>query len=308
MLAVLPTVLPLFALIAAGFAGTRTGYVPPALIAPVTAYAIRVAMPAMVFDAVTSVPVTEALNPGFMAAYAGASLAVLAAGMAVGRAVFALPRPQAAIMAMGMACSNSGFMGYPVALGVVGPAAAPLLAQCMLVENVLMFPVVLALTEAGGRSPLRSALAALAGLARNPMILALAAALALSASGLALPAPLAEAVAMLARTGPTIALLIIGATIAALPLAGVYGMAGTIAAGKLVLHPAAVLAALSLVPGLDPVLLHGGVVFAAVPMLSIYPIFGERAGLRLLAAAALLAATIGSFATLPAVLALTGPG
>ena len=45
-------------------------------------------------------------------------------------------------------------------------------------------------------------------------------------------------------------------------------------------------------------MLAGGVLFAAVPMVSIYSLLGQRAGLQLLTATALLAATVVCFGTI----------
>lgn len=47
---------------------------------------------------------------------------------------------RSAIMALGVSVSNSGFVGYPIALTVLGEQAAVALALGMLVENLLMIP------------------------------------------------------------------------------------------------------------------------------------------------------------------------
>ena len=55
----------------------------------------------------------------------------------------------AAMTGLGMSASNSGFIGYPVVVMVVGPLAALPMALCMLVESLLMVPLALTLAEAG---------------------------------------------------------------------------------------------------------------------------------------------------------------
>jgi len=75
-------------------------------------------------------------------------------------------------------------------------------------------------------------------------------------------------------------------------------------AGKLVVHPLTVWAALALVPDLDLALSVGAVLYAAMPMVTIFPILAARGGQGQLAAKGLLAATLASFATLPLAITL----
>ncbi len=81
-----------------------------------------------------------------------------------------------------------------------------------------------------------------------------------------------------------------------------------VAAGKLLLHPLAVLAVLLMLPGLDATLRTAAVVFACMPMLSIYPLLAQKHGEQAFSAAALLVATLASFATISAWLWLLDAG
>ncbi len=294
----LTTILPLFALIALGFAALRGGYVDPGHTRPLGDFLMKIALPALIFDAVTGLPPGDALNWRFIGAYAAGSLVAFGAGLVIARRVMGFDMAAGAMVGLGMSGSNSGFMGYPIALGVIGAGAAPMLAQAMVVENVLMIPLALALSARVGNTGRAAGLQALRGVFANPIILALLAGLAFSLAGLALPGVLSDAVGMLAGVAPPIALFVLGATIAQLPMSGVRANAGVIVAGKLVLHPLAVLAALWLTPGIDGLVLLGGVIFAASPMMSVYPLFGARGGIEMLSATALLIAVLASFATL----------
>ena len=294
----LSTILPLFLLIALGFVAVRVGYVDRAHSRPLGDFVMKIALPALIFDAVTGLPPGEALNWRFIGAYAAGSLVAFGAGLWLARRVMRFDLAAGAMVGLGMSGSNSGFMGYPVALGVIGAGAAPLLAQAMVVENVLMIPLALALSAGRGTGGRAVALRALGGVAANPIILALLAGLVFSVAGLRLPAVIGSSVGMLAGVAPPIALFVLGATIAQLPMAGVRGNAAMIVAGKLVLHPLAVLAALWLTPGIDGRVLLGGVILAAAPMMSVYPLFGARGGIEMLSATALLIAVLASFATM----------
>jgi len=213
---------------------------------------------------------------------------------------------QSAILAMGMSVSNSGFIGYPIAVMVIGPTAGLAMALGMLVENLLMVPLALALAEAGqqqgrGLVVLRETARRLL---RNPLIIAIVLGLAMSLSGLRLPLVPAQVVEMLAAASAPVALFVIGATLYGMKIGGMAADLAQTAIGKLILHPLLMFAALSLVPGIDPLLMVAGLLFASAPMMSVFPILGQRFGLEERCAASLVGCTVLSFFSVSAVLAL----
>lgn len=306
---VLLAIIPLFLLMALGFLSVRSGYFAAENIRALAELVLRIALPALIFYSLTGVTLSEAVLPGFIAAYAAGSLAIFATGILLARRLFGMDLPTSALVAIGMACSNSGFMGYPIALEFLGPLAAKVLAQCMIVENLVMIPLAMALgTPGGGASRGAAIRAQVVGLLRNPVVVALAAALIVTGSGLPLPAPVRQTLEMLARMSAPVALFVLGATLAALPLGGIMDRVGLVVCGKLIGHPAAVALAMAVVPGVDPAVRAGGILFAAMPMLSIFPILTQRVGQSALAASALLLATATSFGTLSLLPHLLGLG
>jgi predicted permease len=243
----------------------------------------------------------------FLAGYCAGSLAIFAVGFAwarrEGRGVAV-----AAMQGLGMSVSNSGSVGYPVAALVIGAGAATILAQTMIVENLILLPIGLTLAEmaqAPGGSLGGVLLDIGRTLVRNPLLIAIAAAIVVAASGVTLPEIAARPVALLGTAAVPLALLVVGGRLAQLGKGGgAKREVARIALGKLLGHPIAVGGALVLMPGLDPVLLAGGLLFAAAPMMSIYPIFGARFGMAEASATALFAATLGACATLTALVML----
>ncbi len=295
----LSTVLPLFLVIVLGYAAIRSGYVRAEQIGPIAGFVVRIALPALIFNAVTSVSPGDALNWAFIAGYGGASLLTLGLGLSAGLLLFGLRVGPAAIMGLGMAGSNSGFMGYPLALSVIGGAAAPMLAQCMLIENLLIIPLALTIAEvSGGRAGGGAMRRVLISTVNNPVLPAVLVALSVSMLRIPVPMPVQQGIDMLADVAAPIALFVVGGTIATTPFRGMLGQVSAVALGKLVLHPVLVFGALSLAPGIEPVTIAGGMLFAAVPMMTIYPILGQRAGIGMMGASALVGATVASFATL----------
>ncbi|GGB06867.1 AEC family transporter [Allosediminivita pacifica] len=299
MIAVLEVTAPIYLLIILGFATVRSGYIAPETIRALGSFVIRVCIPALIFSAVMG-PSTG-LHWGLLLAYGGASLGAFAAGLVIMRGLRCHALARAVISSLGMANSNSGFMGYPIATQVIGAqAAVPILACAMVVESMVMIPLALALADAGafpGESFPRAFGRALRALLRNPIVVGLVAGLAVNLSGLAMPGVVVSFLDFLVQAAPVVALYVVGGTVAAFPQRGLSPDTILIAAGKLVLHPVLAFLLLSLVPGLPGEFLLGGVLFASVPMLSIFPIFGQRYGIESLTATTLVATTTLSFVT-----------
>lgn len=300
MLQILLISAPVYLIIALGYGAVRHGLFEQRDTRVLGRFVVHFGVPALLFRAMSSRPLAEVIDARWLLVYAVASLLVLLGSVLALRRLRGQPMTQAAIQAMGMASSNSGYVGYPIAAQLLGPPAAVGLALAMLVENLLVMPLALALAERGqrGTRSFNGFWFVLRGMPRNPMILGILAGLLVGLLQLPLPEVLARTVQIMAASATPLALFVIGGTLVGLKPDGMRGDLATIAIGKLVLHPAAVLAGLLLVPGIDPPLRSAAVVFASAPMLSIYPVLSQRYGLDKLAAAALLVATVASFLTI----------
>lgn len=301
MLDILAVTGPIFIIIAIGYAAVRSGLFARADTRALGAFVINIALPAVLFRALSQRSFAEVMNLDYLVAYALGSLAVFALGVAVARWLRRRELPAAAIVGMGMAMSNSAFIGFPVALQLFGQVAAVGLALAMLVENLLLLPLVIALAEGGGGKGVSLAAVlrqTFARLLKNPIVIAIVAGFASSLAGLQLPVPAARAIELLALASAPVALFVIGGSLVGQRVHGMLGEIGLIAIGKLVLHPLAVLAMLWLLPPIDPVLQMVALVLASAPMLTIYPIFGQKYGQEGMCAAALVITTLASFLTL----------
>lgn len=298
MLSIVSVTIPVYLLIGLGYLAARRDWFAPAEMRVFGRFVIQFALPALVFQALAQRRFSEILNGRYLLVYATASLLVLLGAWFVARRVQGRGAAFSALFGMGMGFSNSGFVGYPIVMQLLGPTAAVALALCMLVENVLLLPLTLALAEGhtGTRSWHGVLRQTLARLAKNPLILAIAAGLAVSLLGLEIPAPVAKGVGLLAGASTALALFVIGGSLKGLQLRGRLRDVGLVALGKLLLHPLAVLAMLYFVPVAEP-LRTAVVLFAAMPMLSIYPILAQPHGEEAFCAAALLLATVLSFLT-----------
>ncbi|SFU81243.1 AEC family transporter [Halomonas korlensis] len=302
MLEILAITTPIFLLIGAGYLAMGIRLLNREQIQGVATFVLYFALPALVIRALTENPLEEVFQPHYLLAYGLGSVAVFAFALLLTLALQGKSLSEAAIHALGMAASNSGFIGYPVAAMVLGASpAAVLLALNMVIENLLIIPAALILAEAGRQSGAGIATVArktFFRLVRNPILVGLMVGLLLAVTGIALPSPLAKAIDMLANAAGPAALFVIGGTLFGLQVRGMLNDVSQIVIGKLILHPLAVLVFFLLMPAMDPVWVTGAVLFACAPMISIYPLLGHRYGLAGVSAATLMIGTLGSFATL----------
>lgn len=296
---------PIYLSLALGWLSTRAGLFERADMRVLGRFVLYLALPALLFEAVSRRPLGSILEWRYMAVFALGGLATLALGLLWLRRVAREQPVPSVVQAMGMCCPNSGFVGYPINLLLLGPVAGVILGMNMLVENLLLIPLLLALMDAAaGGGHARAVLRGVAGgLVRNPLVLALAAGLLVSLLGWRLPAPAERTVALFAQASAALSLFVIGGSLAGLRIAGLRAQVAQIAFGKLVLHPVLTAGALLALeafgmPPLEPALRTGVVLAAACPMFGIYPILVQKHGHDGLAAAALLGTTVASFFTI----------
>jgi malonate transporter len=301
---------PIYLVIALGFLAVRFEVFSKPDMRVLGTFVVRFALPALVFTALSQRPVGEILNARYIVDYAAGSLAVMLAAFAWGWWRQGKSFTLSALCGLGMASSNSGYIGYPIAVQVVGQGpAAVALAMCMLVENLLMIPLTLVMADsgnAGGGKWWRILVRSLAQLLRNPIILAIIGGFGVALTGVPISGPLARTINMLALSSTAVSLFVIGGTLVGLQVKGMRRDVTAIALGKLLLHPLAVGLMVWLLPPADETLRAAAVVFAGIPMLSIYPILAQRYGYENFCAAALLLATVLSFVTTSAILWLLG--
>ena len=306
MLSILSITGPIYLAVLLGYACTRLGLFAKADMRLFGKFVINLALPALLFNALSSRSVGEILNPGYMAAYALAGLLMIGVGLVVARVLARQPLHYASMFAMGMSCPNSGFVGYPVVLLTLGGSVAGVgLALNMMVENLLLIPLLLALADLEGSrgGAGQVVLRTLKGLVRNPMIIAIVAGLLASLLGWTPPLPLARTVNLFAQASGALSLFVIGGSLVGQSLRGMGPAVLQITLGKLVLHPLLMFAVLGwLVPVADPQLRTAVLLTTAMPIMGIYTILSQRHGHEGISAAALLATTAASFFTLSGLL------
>ncbi len=304
MLAVLLQTLPFFALIAVGYGAGRTGFFPPEATAWLTKFVFYFALSAMLFRFAANLSVTEVFDLPFVSAYLCGTLAVYLLASLVA-ALRRRPMAEAAVEAQVAAIGNTGFLGIPMLVMLMGEAAAGPVMLVLAVDLIVfssLITVLMTLSRGGGLSLQLFGTLAM-GLARNPMIVSIGLGLIWSATGWAMPRVANDFLGLLGAAATPGALFAIGASLAGKSAERIE-VALWLTFCKLVLHPGAVaFAALVLFP-VEPFAATVMISAAALPVAGNVFILAQHYGVapRRVSSAILVSTTI-SVLTVPAVIA-----
>jgi malonate transporter and related proteins len=240
MLPILLKTLPFFALIGLGYWAGRVRFFTPDATAYLTKFVFYFALSAMLFRFAANLALGEIFSIRFVLAYLSGCLAVyaLVMGVALLRGV---TLEEAAVEAQCAVIGNTGFLGVPMLVVLLGPQAAGpvlmVLAIDLIVFSSLITLIITGAREGGMRIGSLRVLAV--GLLANPMIVSMVLGLGWSGTGLAVPGPVNDFLALLGAAATPGALFAIGASLASKSAERV-AVAAWLSFAKLVLHPLAV--------------------------------------------------------------------
>ena len=287
---ILAVTFPFFALVLCGYVAARTRLLPLDAVPGLNMFVLYFALPCMLYRFGSATPAGQLFNPVI------ALLWLLAAALIVAATAGWARRqggswPDAAMGALVAAFPNSGFMGVPLILALLGAGAVGPVMATLLVDLVVTTSLCIGLSQwgaAGERGPAKAVGRALQGVLRNPMPWSILLGALAGALGFALWAPLGKTVQLLADAASPVALFTIGAVLARSQMrpATTAGQAaprdvGVLAVTKLLLHPLLVwtMGTLAVRAGaLDTSALTPLVLVAALPAASNVSLLAERFG------------------------------
>jgi malonate transporter len=248
---ILAVTIPFFALVLAGWLAAQRGVLPDTAIPGLNAFVLYFALPCMLFRFGMNTPILELLNPALLLVYVLCALLMVFAAIA-----FTLSErvhlKDAAFGALVGAFPNTGFMGVPLLVALIGPTAAGPMICTILVDLFLTTSLCIALAQVHDAAGLgaRAALGrALKGALANPLPWSIALGAVFSVAGIPLAGPPEVVVRMLGDAASPVALFTIGAV---LWRAGRHAHTRTppalylpVALMKLLLHPLLVFAVMA---------------------------------------------------------------
>jgi predicted permease len=292
VLQILLITFPFFALVLCGYVAARRRMLPLEAIPGLNGFVLFFALPCMLYRFGSSTPLVQLLDVGVFLTW------TLCALITVGFTVTVSLNPRigwndASFGALVAAFPNTGFMGVPLLVALLGAQAAGPVILTMLIDMVITSSLCLALSrldDADAHGARVAAKNALKSVATNPLPWSIGLGALASAVSLTLPRPLTQTIGLLADAASPVALFAIGAVLArSQMLAALHDHAPIalrdyvpVAAIKLLLHPLLVLLAgatvIALGVPLNKSVLTVIVLAAALPSASNVSLLAERFG------------------------------
>ena len=215
MTAIVDSFFPLLALILLGWFLRRRGLLGAAAARELTAFVVWLALPSLLFEGIAGASWRQLWQPHFVLAYVGAMVATF------GVTFWCLPKTASfadrCLDCFGATYANSGFIGIPLSVLLLGQEALVPATIATLLTAVLLFAAGIVLLEIGGgaaASPLATVGKAARAVVRNPLVVATLLGGAWSATGWTMPQAPHRLLELLAGAAGPCALVSIGALLA----------------------------------------------------------------------------------------------
>jgi hypothetical protein len=290
VLSVLAITFPFFVLVLAGYVAARQRMLPFEAIGGLNTFVLFFALPAMLYRFGAGTPIAQLLDPATLATWTLCAL-LMVAGTVKSSMNARIGWNDAAFGALVAAFPNTGFMGVPLLVALLGVHAAGPAILTIMFDMVVTTSVCVALSRLDGaeeHGAAQAAKKALKGVALNPLPWSILLGGLSSALQWKPVAPVLNTIALLADSASPVALFTIGAVLARSQSVAAQGEHGPLPArdfvpvsvAKLFVHPLLVwgvgtgLRALGL--ALDPFTLKVLVLVAALPSASNVSMLAER--------------------------------
>jgi malonate transporter and related proteins len=293
--------LPIFGVVALGWAAMRAHLATPGALDALGAFSFRFALPALVLRLIAGQPLGRSFNPVFYGGY-------LASGGLIFALVFGLSRildrqgvATAGARAATTTVSNLGFLGPPLVLAFFGERGAGPLAMAILAEVMVLLSLggVIMGASSGGGASVGSLV--LRGTVLNPVVAAIVLGAALAAIGVPLPVSLDRFLGFLGGSAGPTALFAVGGALAVqrIDRTTAFAAAG-ISAAKLLVYPGLVWYVLARLLQVEPFWVQAGVLIASLPSAGSNYVLAQRyAADADRVSAAIVLSTLVSVVTVP---------
>ncbi|BES73168.1 AEC family transporter [Marinobacter nanhaiticus D15-8W] len=267
MAAVINVLLPIFGLILAGYICRRTGRLGETAASELNRFVVWLCLPALLFSATATASLEEIWRPGFIAVVSIGTMAVYA--LTLGYRWFRQRRlADASIDGLSAAYANTGYIGIPLCVLVLGDDGLEPALIATLIVVCLLFSVAIVFVEVGlqnERSAYHAIRKVLVALAKNPLVVSPILGGCWAASGAELPEAAGRFLDLLGAATTPCALVSLGAFLAQRERQKNGSAAAALVGIKLIIHPLLVWVLASYVFVLPPLWAKAALLLSALP-------------------------------------------
>ena len=268
MLSVFLTVLPVFLILGAGYFLGRVHYLPDGVADALNAYALKVAVPCLLFMAMYNLDFGAAFQLPMLVSFYTGAFSCFALGIILSR-LFWKRRPGESV-AVGFCAvfSNSVLLGIPIVQLALGEEALTPTFGIIAFHASTLYAVGMTTMEFSkqqGRGLGETMKSSFSAVIANPLMIGILTGIAFNISGLELFGPLEQALDMVRRTAIPVSLVGIGIVLTRYKISSEFSEAIMVSGLSLLLHPTLVFLLSYYLFALDLIYVQVAVIIAAMP-------------------------------------------
>ncbi|MGE4483936.1 MAG: AEC family transporter [Oscillospiraceae bacterium] len=289
----------LFIILAIGYIVAKIGVFDETMVSSLSKFFSAIVFPSLIINSILGGSASITGNTAvFYLLLAVLSLVILIPIIFVTPYILRTKKEHSSVYRFMIICVNIGFVGYPVAQAAYGEESFFYLGLFMVVGTLYLFTFgIVVLTEGEGKLDIKALL-------KTPVLIITVVSFILFLFGFKLPSPLYETCSTLAQVAVPLGMLIVGATLGALPVKDVFTewRLYPFSIIKLILIPVVTWLILRMFTA-DKLILGTLVITSAVPAASLCPIIARQYGKdEVLSAKGVFLTTVLSMLTMPVLL------
>ncbi len=268
MLSILLTILPVFLILGTGYLVARVGYIQDNVADALNSYALKLAVPVLLFTAMFRLDFAQAFNAKMLVSFYTGAFTCFVLGILFARLIWKRRPGESVAVGFCAVFSNTVLIGLPIsqlAFGevVLTPVFGIVAFHASLLYTVGMITMEFARRD--GRKLSETLISAFSSVIANPLMAGILLGVAVNFTGLWIPGPLEQALDMIRATAIPVSLVGIGIALNRYSISEELSETLMVSFLALIVHPAIALFFCLYVFGLDSIYLQAAVVLAAMP-------------------------------------------
>lgn len=268
MLEILTSILPVFLVVGAGYGAVRAGYLGAEISDPLNTFAVRLAVPILLFNAMARLDFGRAFHLPMLAGFYAGVVICFVLGVMLARIMWNRRPGEAVAVGFTAMFSNTLLLGLPIVERVYGEALRAPALGIIALHAPLVYVLGITTMEFSrrdGKSMADTMKEAIASIFANPLMIGILGGAVFNLTGLGMPGPAQAALDMISAAAIPAALVGMGAALTRYEIKAELSESLMVTAISLLVHPLAALGLAHFVLDLPPDHVRAAVVLAAMP-------------------------------------------
>lgn len=295
---VLSVIIPIFLLLFSGYASVKLNLLSKEQVSIVGTFVIRVALPALFLQALSSKDLDAIWQPELFYSYIVVTAFVFAIALWILVKHFKNNLSDAAILSIGASMSNTGLLGTAILSLLIGHIALAFTSLIVIIESVFLVPAALfiaGLQAQNQQAVLNTLKNNFINLCKNPLFIGVVIGIVCAIFQVKLPHYIDQVFLMIGQTASPLALFVIGGSIAGLTLKYVNQQSLYIVLSSNFIFPILMYLTLRFIAQAPMDIVYVGTLIAALPTPALFGMLGQAYGLNDRAITPLLMSTVIGF-------------